>query len=267
MELLLNFGFAWLAVGLTVILSVIYMTRRMIKNASDKKAWVKLNLKLRKYHKEIGLLLIVVGLIHGMNSSFDVLSFNIGTLAWILSIILGLNWLFRIRLTKSVQWIKIHRFLTVAFVITLFLHLNEVGGIQIISILSNRDSVETVTTLDPGTLTESGQLIYGTFTDGTYTGSATGYGNDLTVEVVISDNTITSITIVSHNERQSKFYAKAFYTVPSEIISAQSLDVDTVTGATFSSVGIINAVNDALSQALISGSLPSDLSLPIKRGH
>lgn len=267
MELLMNYGFAWLAVAIALILAVVYMTRKMIKNASNKKFWVKLNLKLRKYHKELGVLLIAVGLIHGINSSFDVLSFNLGTLTWILSIILGLNWLFREPLSKSVQWIKIHRFLTVAFVLVLALHLNEVGGVQIVNILTNTDSSETVTTLDPSQVADSGQLIYGTFKDGTYTGSATGFGSNLTVEVTIESNTITAISIVSHNERNSRYYSRAFSTVPSEIIDAQSLDVDTVSGATFSSVGIINAVNDVLSQALISGTLPSDLSLPTRRGH
>ena len=267
MDLFLNYGFAWMAVGLTIILSVVYMTRKMIKNASNKKAWVKINLALRKYHKEIGVLLILIGLIHGMNSSFDVLSFNLGTLTWILSIILGLNWLFRISLSKSVQWIKIHRALTAVFILTLFLHLKEVGGVQILSILANPNAADTTTTLDPSTISDSGQLIYGTFTHGTYTGSATGFGSGLTVEVVISNNTITSITILSHHERNAQYYSRAFNTVPSEIIASQSLDVDTATGATFSSVGIINAVNDALSQALVSGNLPSELSLPTRRGH
>ncbi len=35
MEFLLNYGFAWMAMGLTVILSVIYMTRKRIKNSSN----------------------------------------------------------------------------------------------------------------------------------------------------------------------------------------------------------------------------------------
>lgn len=278
MELFLNFGFAWLAIGFTLILSIVYMTRKMIKNASNKKAWIKINLKLRKYHKEIGILLVIVGLVHGLNSSMSVWTWNLGTFAWILSIFLGLNWLFRAPLSKSVQWMKVHRFLTVAFVLVLILHVNEVGGIQIISILTTPDTVQTVTTTDPTTTTSapnvdletatSGeQLPYGTFTDGTYTGVATGYGSNLTVEVVIKDNTITSITILSHNERNTRYYSKAFSTVPSDIIDTQSLDVDTVSGATFSSVGIINAVNDALKDALISGSLPSALALPTKRSH
>ena len=110
-------------------------------------------------------------------------------------------------------------------------------------------------------------LIYGTFEDGTYTGTASGFGNNLTVEVVIQDNLISSIEIVKHNERQSRYYQKAFDAVPLEIIQSQSLEVDTVTGATFSSVGILNAVNDALSQALIEGELPADKALPANRRH
>jgi len=267
MELFLNYGLAWVAMGLTFLLSVVFMTRKMIRNSTNQKAWIRINLKLRKFHKEIGIVLIGVGLVHGLNSSLSVWTWNMGSLAWILSILLGLNWLFRAPLSKSIQWMKIHRYLTVAFVLVLVLHLNEVGGVQIITLLTTSENVENVTTVDLETASSGKQLPYGTFVDGTYTGVATGYGNDLTVEIVIQDNTITSITILSHNERQSRFYSKAFSAIPSDILDAQSLDVDTVSGATYSSVGIINAVNDALKDALISGSMPNALSLPTKRGH
>ena len=265
MELLLNYGFAWIAMGLTLILAIVYMTRKMIKTSNNKKLWIKINKSLRMYHKEVGIALIGFGLIHGLSSSMSVFTLNMGTLAWIFSIVLGLNWLFRAPLSKSVQWMKIHRVLTVGFVLVLMLHLNEVGGVQILSILSNSESAQTITTLEG--LTSGEQLIYGTFTDGTYTGTATGYGSGLTVEIVLLDNTITSINIISHNEKNSQYYSKAFSKVPSSILNDQSLDVDTVSGATFSSVGIINAVNNALSKALIDGSLPSNLTLPTKRGH
>jgi uncharacterized protein with FMN-binding domain len=265
MEQLLNYGSAWIAMGLTLILAIVYMTRKMIKASENKTLWIKINRKLRVYHKEIGGLLIATGLIHGLASSMSVLSFNMGTLAWIFSIVLGLNWLFRGPLSKSIQWMKIHRILTIGFVLVLMLHLNEVGGVQIINILINSETAQTTTTLD--TLTSGEQLTYGNFKDGTYTGSATGYGTGLTVEIILLDNTITSITIIDHNERNSQYYSKAFSTIPSKIISSQSLDVDTVSGATFSSVGIINAVNSALSMALIEGSLPSNLTLPTKKGH
>lgn len=269
MNLFLNYGLAWVAMAITLILAIVYMTRRAIQFSTSKSFWIQLNLKLRKYHKELGVLLILVGFIHGYNSSFDVLSFNMGTLAWILSIFLGLNWLFKKPLSMFKNWMVIHRYLTVAFILVLFLHLKEVGGIDVFDVITQSKSttvaqVDTVV-IDAATLDEG--ILYGTFEDGTYTGSATGFGNNLTVEVVIENNLITSIEIISHNERKSQYYQKAFDTIPNDILEAQSLDVDTVTGATFSSVGIINAVNDALSQAMIEGTLPSDLSLPTSRKH
>lgn len=265
MNLFLNLGLAWIAVILTVILAVVFMTRKLITKSNS--PWISINRALRKHHKGIGMALILVGLIHGMNSSFDVLSFNWGTAAWILSILLGLNWYFRKQPLGNKPWIAHHRTLTLIFILALGLHLSEVGGVTLPQILFNltESSAQTVTTLDPTELGEG--LIYGSFADGTYTGSATGYGSNLTVEIVIENNVLTSITILSHNEKQAQFYAKAFNTIPSEILDAQSLDVDTVSGSTFSSVGIINAVNNALEKALLSGSLPSDLSLPTKRRH
>jgi len=95
------------------------------------------------------------------------------------------------------------------------------------------------------------------FKDGTYTGVAKGYASGLTVSVTIKDGKISDIKIISHNETPG-FYEKAFSTVPKEIIAAQSTDVDVVSGATFSSRGIMAAVKNALEKALISGELPED---------
>lgn len=86
------------------------------------------------------------------------------------------------------------------------------------------------------------------YKDGTYTGTASGYAPNLTVDVTVSSGKITDIEIVNHNESPG-FYERAFETVPQEIISSQSTDVDTVSGATFTSKGIINAVEDALQDA------------------
>ena len=91
--------------------------------------------------------------------------------------------------------------------------------------------------------------------DGTYTGVGTGYGTDLTVSVTIKDGKITDIQILSNNETPG-FSEQAFSTVPKEIIAAQSTEVDAVSGATFSSRGIMAAVKNALQKALISGELP-----------
>ncbi len=89
--------------------------------------------------------------------------------------------------------------------------------------------------------TQSGQ-----YTDGTYTGSAEGYRGDIEVSVEVSNGYITDVTIVSYND-DKEYFNKAKSTVISEIIDEQSTDVSAVSGATFSSNGIMNAVANALS--------------------
>lgn len=87
------------------------------------------------------------------------------------------------------------------------------------------------------------------YVDGTYTGSGTGFHNGTTtVSVTISNGQITDIQTVSTQD-DGKYYNSAFSSVTSKIISAQSSSVDAVSGATFSSRGIMSAVEDALSQA------------------
>ncbi len=87
------------------------------------------------------------------------------------------------------------------------------------------------------------------YKDGIYTGTGTGYRRGLDVVVTIKDNKITDVEIGSNNETPS-FATRAFDVIPKEIIEAQSTDVDTVSGATRTSKGIIMAVEDALEQAL-----------------
>ena len=90
------------------------------------------------------------------------------------------------------------------------------------------------------------------YKDGTYYGSGIGFAGTTTVKVVISDGKITSITIMSTNDDSS--YIQSASAVISRIIAGQTTNVDTVSGATYSSVGIIEAVRDALSQAAVNPS-------------
>lgn len=91
----------------------------------------------------------------------------------------------------------------------------------------------------------SNTLIQGKYTDGTYEGTGQGYRDTITVKVTVSNGNITSITIESYND-DDQFFNKAKNTIINEIISSQSTDVQTVSGATYSSIGIISAVADAL---------------------
>ena len=80
------------------------------------------------------------------------------------------------------------------------------------------------------------------YKDGTYTGEAEGYGGTIQVEVTLTGDEITSINVVSAPGEDSAYLSQAESVIDS-ILSAQSTDVDTVSGATFSSTGILNAVD------------------------
>lgn len=85
----------------------------------------------------------------------------------------------------------------------------------------------------------------GEYTDGTYTGTGSGYRGETDVQVTVENGYITDITVLSYAD-DDEFFSKAESGVIQEILSSQSTDVDTVSGATFSSEGIIEAVADAL---------------------
>jgi uncharacterized protein with FMN-binding domain/Pyruvate/2-oxoacid:ferredoxin oxidoreductase delta subunit len=80
--------------------------------------------------------------------------------------------------------------------------------------------------------------------DGTYTGSGTGLRGTTTVSGTVEGGRVTSITAISY-EDDAPYFQKALSGMAEEIVSAQSLDVDTVSGATYSSNSILEAVADA----------------------
>ncbi|MGE0003492.1 MAG: FMN-binding protein [Candidatus Izemoplasmatales bacterium] len=88
--------------------------------------------------------------------------------------------------------------------------------------------------------------------DGTYTGTATGYrGLPVSLTVTISGGAITNISVSSYGSTSSHGidFVAAAKKVVADIIASQSTNVDTVAGATYTSNGIISAVEDALSDA------------------
>lgn len=92
------------------------------------------------------------------------------------------------------------------------------------------------------------------YKDGTYEGTGIGFrGAETTVSVIVKNGKITDITTVSYGDDRP-YYSRAFTTVSQEIINSQSTDVDAVSGATYSSRGIMVAVENALSKAPINTS-------------
>ena len=97
------------------------------------------------------------------------------------------------------------------------------------------------------------QVAKGSFdlTDGIYKGNGTGYAGEITVAVQIKDKQIVAIDILSSSD-DAAFFKRA-QAVIDKIIEGQTLDVDTVSGATYSSRGIISAVKNALTGEKDSG--------------
>ena len=85
--------------------------------------------------------------------------------------------------------------------------------------------------------------------DGVYTATAEGFGGPITVQVTVANDKIEDITIVSHDGETTSYFSKARRVV-SEILKTGSPEgVDAVSGATYSSTGLLNAVKLALSKA------------------
>lgn len=98
------------------------------------------------------------------------------------------------------------------------------------------------------TTTPTTEVPEGGYKDGTYQGSGTGFGGTITVQVTVSDGKITAVDILSALGETGSYFASA-QGVVSKVLSSQSPNVDAVSGATYSSNGIIQAVQNALSQA------------------
>ena len=90
--------------------------------------------------------------------------------------------------------------------------------------------------------------IKGTYPDGRWEGGAKGFGGMITELVTVENGTISEIEITSADDEDKAYLSMAEDIIP-KIIEAQSADVDTVSGATFSSTGIRDAVSEALKQA------------------
>jgi uncharacterized protein with FMN-binding domain len=97
---------------------------------------------------------------------------------------------------------------------------------------------------------ESGvpEPLQGKYTDGTYRGTAKGYGGPVTTELIIEHGFIVGIEITSSDGEDAAYYNMCLG-ILDEIAEKQSADVDTVSGATLTAKGIIGGAAEALAQA------------------
>lgn len=113
------------------------------------------------------------------------------------------------------------------------------------AMVSGGESAGSVET-DVDMVGSSGEVGY---VDGTYWGEAEGFGGTISVEVTIENGEMKNIEVLSAEKEDGAYFAMAEDIIPT-ILEAQSAEVDTISGATFSSTGIKNAVKTALEQAV-----------------
>ena len=102
--------------------------------------------------------------------------------------------------------------------------------------------------------------------NGTYQGVARGHNADIKVSVAISDDKINEVKVTDHQET-ALLSDNALNLIPQKIIANQSTEVDAVTGATFTSKGITNAVRAVLTEAGVADSDFAGHEKITKRNH
>lgn len=118
------------------------------------------------------------------------------------------------------------------------------------SVLDAREKNEEIAKLKAQvTETQSAESNDSNYKNGTYQGEAEGFGGTVAVEVKVEKGKIIAIEIVSAQKEDGAYLSMAKDIIP-KIIEAQSTDVDTISGATFSSTGIKNASQEALEKAV-----------------
>lgn len=103
-----------------------------------------------------------------------------------------------------------------------------------------------------------------TYKDGVYTGNGRGYNGILTVQVTILKGKVFKAVLVA-NQGDDLPYLNRAKAVLSAIVRTQNTKVDAVSGATYSSVGLITAVENALKKAIINKSGDDDGTTPAKK--
>lgn len=261
--------FAWVTVLFVIVTAFKYIAR-----VSQSK---KMNAIFHKIHIPVGILLILTGLLHGliagnfpdvgiadMRIGTVLFTLNWGTACFFVSVLLGISYLIR-RILKK-QWMMVHRVLTVGMLVLMIIHIADVV-IQLPSRLLEQksDSVD-IQDMDKHESNDSVTFSGAHLNDGVYEGTAEGYKSTIKVSVTVFNGAVTDITILEENDTPEFF--KRAKEIIARVIGGQSLEVDTVSGATYSSAGILNAVEQALESAVVDGELQkNDIELPTGFHH
>lgn len=113
---------------------------------------------------------------------------------------------------------------------------------------ANQLAVQRAQTHNAEAMQAASDTAGASYQDGVYTGSGEGFGGTVSVEVTVSGGKMTGITVTAASGEDTAYLNRAMQMIDS-MLAAQSADVDTISGATFSSNGIKTAVQQALEGA------------------
>ena len=127
------------------------------------------------------------------------------------------------------------------------LAVTAIAGLYYAGVLTNTPLVAENSDKDTNTVSDAQES--GIYKDGTYTGTGKGFRGNTKVTVTVEKGVISDISVDSYKDDE-EFFSRAESGIISAVIRSQSADVDAVSGATFSSKGIIDAIKNALGEEI-----------------
>lgn len=118
----------------------------------------------------------------------------------------------------------------------------------IVGICIGYHQMATVRAEKEAKIEKENQATASNWKDGTYTGEGTGFGGKIAVKVTVTDGSIANVEITEAKSEDSAYFDQA-KKLTDIIVKQQTADVDTISGATYSSKGIIEATQNALKGA------------------
>ena len=123
---------------------------------------------------------------------------------------------------------------------------------MVLSIYNSKDQVARLQAelerVEPKLQNDGRRSAPAEYQDGVYSGEAEGFGGPISLEVTITDGRIADIQILSAEGEDGAYFSMAENMIPT-VLERQSPEVETISGATFSSNGIRNAMKQALGKA------------------
>jgi uncharacterized protein with FMN-binding domain len=138
--------------------------------------------------------------------------------------------------------------LVVAALVLFYNHIVELNDALQMANQTIEQAAMTIESINSGE--SAATIARGKYDDGTYTGTAQGYGGPITVQVTIVNGYISTLEIVSAEYEDAPYY-NASIDLLNDVMATQGPDVDAVAGSTVTSDGIINALKEAFSGALL----------------